>query len=785
MIIPREASNVMSKNMESSTNLSVRQEDIQHIIHLLSTNLYSQPIESLVREIVSNAVDATIEAGNDNPVLVKISESGEFSVTDFGTGISPKRFEELYTNFGASSKRDSNDFIGSFGIGRLSPLSYTDFVTIITVYNGVKYEYALIKDGLKISFNTISEEPTEELDGTCVKLQIKKDDLTSKKFQNAIIDQLFFFENIVVVDESKNTYYNSDASEVFKNRIIKDFTHFKMGTSTVYNVNTKGVKLLLGNVLYPLKEVYVSQLSEDLGRNRYSDGIFTLKFPIGELNVTPNREEIIYSASTIKKVEEKIEAAIKEFKEIKKLHNLTPIELAKIPKFFTTARKLFPLYKTDLIDYFQFALQKDDFFTIKVKDKTYQFTLQACDKVFEAVRKVFRYNAPIEGVKISYSSIGESLRSSVYFKDTTEIFEKICKKKFYVEDLKTLKPKTKEYLREKVVYPTVFSANTLKAFRILGKRAFKDLMPLNSFTDHLKQEVKEIFRFLNDVVFDKDDYTIIDDSIVPETYSRPARASYQRVKKEKVNPDIVRTIPSRVYGFDDYGRVVRRREEISLDKSSDIRFIYLNSEIDPNDSPTIIEMIRRTLRINSRFSKKLVLGIISQASERILKALDLPNVYSFDEFFTQDEEIKTWVKDLHYVSTNNILNQFSLYNYGYRPLTRSISIIEIYEKYFSDIREYLELSNTYLESLIDFVKYYKQFSYAEETWDEPSEGLKALIEAPERTLFQQYFEFFNSGNSIDYEACILLEKCLNLDVEKLLEIATEYKKQKQNKNETN
>jgi sensor histidine kinase regulating citrate/malate metabolism len=78
-------------------------------------------LESFLRETVSNAYDSHVEAGTEEPILLLIEDDKEsnynyrISIRDYGTGISPERFEKIYRNIGSSTKRESNDFIGMFG----------------------------------------------------------------------------------------------------------------------------------------------------------------------------------------------------------------------------------------------------------------------------------------------------------------------------------------------------------------------------------------------------------------------------------------------------------------------------------------------------------------------------------------------------------------------------------------------------------------------------------------------------------------------------------------------
>ena len=106
--------------------VGIDRENIDFIATLLTSNLYSNPFESFLRETISNAYDSHIEANTDHPIILMIDFKGSYgfnyskepyniSVRDYGVGISPERFQQIYTNIGSSTKRESNDYIGGWG----------------------------------------------------------------------------------------------------------------------------------------------------------------------------------------------------------------------------------------------------------------------------------------------------------------------------------------------------------------------------------------------------------------------------------------------------------------------------------------------------------------------------------------------------------------------------------------------------------------------------------------------------------------------------------------------
>lgn len=273
-------------------------KNIEFLTTLLSTNLYSQPIESFIREIASNGWDSQVEAGTTHKPLIisfiTVDENNlKISIRDYGTGLSPERFEDIFIKIGSSTKRDSNNYIGAFGIGRYSALACSNTVYFTSYYEGFKYSYIMLKSNNTITFNKVSCLPTTEENGLDVAIIVPKS--YTYKYINAL-SQLYFFPNIYLncVDiYTENMHIN--------NLKIKEYNTFKAVNYAI------SANLLLGNVLYPVKNNYLSYEESNYLKKLRQSGI-AIKFDIGALPVTPNREEIIYSDDVIKKIKQAIEA---------------------------------------------------------------------------------------------------------------------------------------------------------------------------------------------------------------------------------------------------------------------------------------------------------------------------------------------------------------------------------------------------------------------------------------------------------------------------------------------
>lgn len=107
--------------MEQGLTAGISKESMPFVFELVSKQLYSNPIGSIVREITSNCLDAHTEAENtEDPVIVRFKNDPDegmiIEFQDFGVGISPNRIQEIYMNYFSSTKRADNSLIGGFGL---------------------------------------------------------------------------------------------------------------------------------------------------------------------------------------------------------------------------------------------------------------------------------------------------------------------------------------------------------------------------------------------------------------------------------------------------------------------------------------------------------------------------------------------------------------------------------------------------------------------------------------------------------------------------------------------
>jgi len=165
------------------------------VIEILRNRLYKNPIRVLTQEYISNGRDANREVNSKTPMEITIPNklNPVFKVRDFGPGLDPKRIREVFVMYGNSTKRDTNDQTGGFGIGAKSAWSYTDSFTVISYVDGVKRSY-VAHTGVSNNgrLDHINTEETSEPNGTEIHVAVNPNDLND--FRESILRTTYFWE---------------------------------------------------------------------------------------------------------------------------------------------------------------------------------------------------------------------------------------------------------------------------------------------------------------------------------------------------------------------------------------------------------------------------------------------------------------------------------------------------------------------------------------------------------------------------------------------------------------
>lgn len=269
-------------NTNASSNFTIKPNG--KAFKVLIDGLYTDKIQSVTREIWSNALDSHIMAGNpDEPFEVSFPSRFDptFRVRDFGVGLRHDDVVGLYSTMFESTKEDTNDQTGKFGIGSKSPFAYTDSFSVVSVFNGHKNYYtALLNvDGIP-AIHHLHHEIVDERNGVEVSFPVRNEDI-------------YIFQEAA-----------KRVSIGFKVKpIVKEDTKFVWPTS-YSSVLGSGVYAHMGSVVYP---VDIDILKQELGKEQYShykvteeflksmEGSLTVfEIEMGGLEISPTRESLSY-----------------------------------------------------------------------------------------------------------------------------------------------------------------------------------------------------------------------------------------------------------------------------------------------------------------------------------------------------------------------------------------------------------------------------------------------------------------------------------------------------------
>jgi hypothetical protein len=144
--------------------------DPEATVHLMNVlrDLYTKPVRAVIREYATNALDAQIEAGYTGPIEVTLPNklNPVLIVKDRGVGLNEDDIALIYSQYGASTKRGTNDQVGMLGLGCKSALTYAQQFTIVSVKDHVRTTVVVSRDDDGGSMTVVSTIATTEGNGT-------------------------------------------------------------------------------------------------------------------------------------------------------------------------------------------------------------------------------------------------------------------------------------------------------------------------------------------------------------------------------------------------------------------------------------------------------------------------------------------------------------------------------------------------------------------------------------------------------------------------------------------
>ena len=299
-------------------------EDMRYVASLLRNN-YSNTRLAVVREITANALDANLEANASRSIEVKLptSMNPSFAVRDFGGGLSKEDVFGLYSKYGKSTKRTSNNYIGAFGIGKFAPLSYGDNFTCTSFHGGLKIAYNVFvdeSDDTKIV--ELFSEPSNEPTGLSIEVAVSDGDINDFK---DICQKFFKFFS----KEDMPKFIGAEEDFIKENKITlesKDDSWFFLDEdSGRYRYGGYHSHVIMGRVSYPLdsQALNVKKFVQDdqkasIIAQIIASSNFYLRVPLGSVKLHHSRESLEYNKTTQQKIIDSLLVVVDQIQEIAK-----------------------------------------------------------------------------------------------------------------------------------------------------------------------------------------------------------------------------------------------------------------------------------------------------------------------------------------------------------------------------------------------------------------------------------------------------------------------------------
>ena len=284
------------------------------VADILSSTLYEFRDLAVIRELISNALDSHVAAKVTEPIKVTLptKEFPTFIVEDFGVGMSKEFLLDLYSTYFFSSKRETNDEVGGFGLGSKSPFAVSSSFNVLSRKDGMETHISCSKLGDNTpKVVVLSHKPTDKPNGTTV----------SVPWNTVFFKESIYFHRGYDVWLKYNLFPTLPV-EVYTTThgvTSTEKVHIKTIKPTTDSVLKNPASALSNGVIYGYWYYPVSDTFFYNDDKYYSKGNLVVRVPVGKLELTPSREHLAgsqHNLDVISEVYEEIhQKSFSEFKQ--------------------------------------------------------------------------------------------------------------------------------------------------------------------------------------------------------------------------------------------------------------------------------------------------------------------------------------------------------------------------------------------------------------------------------------------------------------------------------------
>lgn len=254
--------------------------DASSLAHIMSvlTNLYSDPESAVIREYSTNALDSHIAAGQTRPIEVILPSnfSRYFKIKDYGLGLSVEDVKNVYSKYGASTKRGTNEQAGMLGLGCKSALTYADQFIVNAIKDGEACSVVVHRTtNGSGAMEVLNIHKTDEPNGVEIVIPTKPISGFDKK-----VARFFSFW-----EKGKALVNDKDLAGIAGIRINDQF---------ILADSLPDDYVVMGGIAYPMGNMAI------INRGGYNRNSLVAFVDIGAVDFTPSREELHFTEKTNK-----------------------------------------------------------------------------------------------------------------------------------------------------------------------------------------------------------------------------------------------------------------------------------------------------------------------------------------------------------------------------------------------------------------------------------------------------------------------------------------------------